>query len=138
MNFQIHAKYGNLSLLDCYRPHPKNGEGNIFSLSVSSHPGGTQLPLGSRGYHILPNRGYPHSTRPGDTPILPDWGMLPSFPTLPKGATPSFMTGGSPSPIRTGWGYTLLGLDGGNPPSQLGLDGLPPTPPPLSADRETE
>ena len=46
---------------DCYRPHPKNGEGNSFTLFVSSHPGG-YLPWLVGGYVLWPGSdgGVPH------------------------------------------------------------------------------
>ena len=86
----------------------KMGEGNIFSLCVSSHPGMggyLHLPIGGGGvgggYTILPNGGYS---------ILPD------------GGTPSFLTGGTPIRSWLGEGggeYTTSELDGGTLPLEL-------------------
>ena len=75
-------------------------------------------------------------TIPGGYPHLAD-GRVPQSCLMVRGGTPSFLMGVSPSfpmgstpsflmgvpLVRTGWGYSPSGLDGGNPPS--GLDGVP-------------
>ena len=63
-----------------YRPHPKDGEGNVFSLSVSSH-------LEGGGGTYLPGRGVP--TFPGLD------GGVPTFPGLDRGGT--YLPGGGVS-----------------------------------------
>ena len=84
---------------DYYRPHPKDGEGNVFSLSVSSHLGGG-----------------------GGVPTLRSgwWGGGTYSQVWIRGV-PTFWVEGVPT-LRSGWGstylvggggYLLSGLDGG-------------------------
>ena len=64
-----------------YSPHPKDGEGNSFSLFVSSHPGG-KVPTLDRGYLPWLGGGYLPWTR---VPTLAGGGYLPwlgGVPTL--------------------------------------------------------
>ena len=101
LNLQPHANTENTLLywLDCltagasklgsipgrvchfYRPHPKDGEGNIFSLSVSSHlGGGAYLPSRQGGGTYLPRSGwgYPSSqVGGGGTYLSQAGGYLP-------------------------------------------------------------
>ena len=83
------------------------GEGNIFSLSVSLHPGG--VPFSADGGLPLPG---------------PDRGIPPFFLTgVVLQGTPS----GWVTPSQLDWmGVPLLGLDGGMPPPS-DLDGVPPS-----------
>ena len=86
-----------------YRPHPKDGEGNVFSLSVSSHLGrgvptysgldwgGTYLPRSGRGGGGVPTLRSGWEVGGGTYSGL-DWGV----PTLAGGG-----------------GYLLSGLDWG-------------------------
>ena len=101
----------------CYRPHPKDGEGNIFSLFVICQftPGGT--PFSRWGGTLFPGL---------------DRGGTP-FPGL-DGGYPIQLTGGYPLP-RSGRGATpFLGLEGGFPIQLMGgtpfpgLDGGGETP----------
>ena len=88
---------------DCrlfYRPHPKDGEGNIFTLCVSPHLDGG----GGGGYPILLTGGggggtsIPGQDRGRGTSISgPGWG------------------GGTPSQVQDGGGNPISGPDGGYP-----------------------
>ena len=88
----------------CYRPHPKDGEGNVFSLST---PWG-----GVGGTSVRSRRGVPHPGQDGGVP----W---------PGCGTPR---NGVSSPSRDGvhlpeMGYPLLARDAGYPQSR---DEVPP------------
>ena len=80
------------------------GEGNIFTLCVSPHPGVT--PPANRVIPPSgPDRGYPHLSWLGDTPIFPEG--------LPQGTSHQDWMG--VPPVGTGWGTLSSGLDGDTP-----------------------
>ena len=122
------------SIMDFYRPHPKD-DGRISFSQVCVCPT-------FRGYPHLP-RGVSHQILMGGTPILPNRGLPPSFPTprgtpiLPHcGGTQSFPTGGwYPHPSQLG--VPLSFPTGGVPPS-FPTGGTPfflmGVPPPLGLD----
>ena len=99
-----------------YRPHPKDGEGTVFSLSVYTSTGvphladlGGEYPIPGLdgGYPITgPDRGeVPHPRSGWGVPHPADWG------------------GGTPSKIRTGW-YPIM-LTGGGTQCKIRM-GVPP------------
>ena len=63
-------------VIDFYRPHPKDGEGNSFTLFVSSHGGG-----------------YPGQVLMGGTPVRSRWGVPPPPPIGQQWST-GYMAGG--------------------------------------------
>ena len=94
-------------------------EGNVFSLSVSSHlgGGGTYLPDGVGGgtYSQVWMGGYlpSHVRVGGGVPTLRSGGGVPTFPGLGGGDT-YLLGGGGGYLLRSGWGGTYL-LGGGVP-----------------------
>ena len=108
-----------------YRPHPKDGEGDIFSLFVSSHLGrGRGVPRPGQ------DSGVPHPGQDGGGyPIQVRMGGYPSHVRMGGGYS-SQVRIGVPQ-LRKGYphtkmGYPLPGQDGGCTPAR---DGVPPPPP---------
>ena len=99
-------------LFDNYRPQPKDEGRSCFQL-VSSHTS-----TGGGVPHLV-DGGYPHPSQLGGVPhpVL----MGGGYPHLANGGYHHLTGGGTPPPIRTGWGIppTLLGPDGGTPPPQI-------------------
>ena len=116
---------------NCYRPHPKDGEGNSFTLFVSSHHGGHLPWPGPDGGGYLPWPGpdggtYLGQVQMGGVPTLTGGGGLSTLarsrwgvPTL-AGGVPT-LVGGYPN-VGTPWpgqdeGYPKVGT----PPPIKGL-----------------
>ena len=111
-----------------YRPHPKDGEGNIFTLCVSTHLDGGGG--GGRGVSH-------HRSGQGGTPLYPGLDGEYPIPGVDGGGTPQTGRDGVPHLARSGWwrGTPLsAGTGWGGIPGQDWM-GYPPrtglgTPPP--------
>ena len=104
-----------LRFRNIYRPHPKDGDGNVYSLSISWHLGG------GRGTY-LPGRGVPTFSR---------WGgrYLPSQVWMGSTHLPRFWMGGGETYLpRSGWGVPTLAE--GVPPPMVGTPHQGRYPPP--------
>ena len=97
-----------------YRLHPKDGGGNVFSLST---PGGGGYPYPIMLCNITQNsmgqtpRGVPCQVQPGGVPCLGD--------TLPGGTQVGYL------PARSDRGYPARGYPDRVPPSQVRTGGVP-------------
>ena len=104
-----------------YRRHPKDGEGNVFSLFTPGGGGGRGYPYPIMLCNITQNsmgqtpRGVPYlgGTLPGGTQV---W--YPPWPGQDRGEYPA---GGYPAEGCTQVGYTLQGI----PPGQVRTGGYP-------------
>ena len=128
------TREGNIYTWECLFVHI-SGVG-VLDLADGVRTGGV-LPSGRwTGYHILPDGG--------------GGGRCPQVRMGGGGITPSQVRIGERylsqvrmwwypgvHPVRTGWGYPTLGLDGGTPPHQV-RTGWRTAPPPGPGDRETE
>ena len=71
----------------CYRPHPKDGEGNVFSLFT---PGGGQVQLGGSGSKVNPARGRSGSkVNPARWGVRSSWGGQGQRSIQPGGSGPA-------------------------------------------------
>ena len=119
-----------------YRPHPKDGEGNVFSLCFSPHPregttARSQSQVGrGRGYPILPDRREVSLSFPmgGGGPHLTDGEVpQPGQDGVVGGTLSRSGWGYPPPPIRTEWEYPYLTPP---PPIQDWMGLTPLLPPP--------
>ena len=104
---------------NCYRPHPKDGEGTVCSLFVSPHVGGGIPQSGRLGGYPIPGLagGYPSQVWMGGTWGTPLDQVRMGYPPpdqVRMGYPPGHWTGYPPG----------LGQDG--VPPWPGLDGVPP------------
>ena len=112
-----------------YRPHPKDGEGTVFSLSVHTSRGGRGLVPGLDGGRGGARVTHPRSGLGGTLSQV----LIGGYPIPdPGGGYPIQLIGGCPIPglgrgvpIQLMRGTPIPGLDGGTP---LGKDwmGYPP------------
>ena len=116
----------NSSQVANYRPHPKDGEGTVFTEGRVPH----LHPI------ILPPSGSMSSLGEGNPPPSHNTSIGPRFffrgvpqPRQVLGQDSGYPgTGWGTLPFRTGLGIPCPGL-GGVPPPHPGLDGVPPPPP---------
>ena len=118
-----------------YRPHPKDGEGTVFSLFVSLHlnggypitgPGG-EYPVSGLGGGVPHPRSGQGVSHPADGGGYPIPGLDRGYPIQLTGGIPSQVQVGIPHPADWGVLHPRSGWEGvpqGTP--QPGLNGVPP------------
>ena len=148
---EMHLSMQHPTVLHSYRPHPKDGEGTVFSLFVSPHLDGGGYPsqvwmvwgvprpgLDGGGHPDqvwMVEWGYPSQVwMVGGTLARSGWWGVPQPEGYPSQVWMKGGTWGTPWPgldggwgtlARSGWwGVPQPGLDGGRGVPQPGLDGV--------------